>query len=411
MTTSAPLAGKRVLLGICGSIAAYKAADICSRLGKLGADVFVVMTSSATEFVGAPTFRALTRHPVLVDLFDEPLSDRIAHIDLAQSSDIVLVAPATANIIAKLATGIADDLLSTCLLAVPTSTPLLVAPAMNTVMLEHPATRANMTTLTERGVEIITTGYGVLACQDIGYGKLADVDEIVNAVRIRLSTHDDFKGRRLLITAGPTREPLDPVRYIGNRSSGKMGYALAEAAVHRGASVILVSGPTALEPPAFVKIVRVETAEQMLEACMHAAPTCDVVIGAAAVADYRAASVASKKLKRNSTTSLTVELLPNPDIIATIAARRAVGQFIAGFAAETDDIDVNAARKLQSKGLDLIVSNDVSRPDAGFDVDTNAVTLHWPDGRSEALPLQSKRATAEAILSCIAAAIAKHNLP
>ncbi len=405
MTDNAPLAGKRVLLGVSGSIAAYKSADLCSRLSKLGAEVHVVMTSSAMHFVGEATMRALTRRSVMTDLFDEPHSDRIAHIDLAQSSDIVVVAPATANLIAKMAVGIADDILTTCLLAVPKSTPLLVAPAMNSLMLEHPATQHNLATLRDRGVEILATGYGVLACQDVGYGKMAEPDEIVTAINLMFSNRGDFCGKRVLVTAGPTREPLDPVRYIGNRSSGKMGYALAQAAVRRGASVILVSGPTALASPPGVELVRVQTAEQMLAECMKAAPDCNVIIGAAAVADYRPAKVADSKMKRQSGVSITIELVPNEDIIAALTSHRSPGQFIVGFAAETDNVEQNAARKLTSKGLDLVVSNDVSRPDAGFDVDTNAVTLHWPGGNSEDLPLQSKLATADHILTRIAAAM------
>ena len=404
MAGSLPLHGRRVLLGVTGSIAAYKAADICSRLGKLGADVYVVMTPEALQFIGPATFRALTTHPVMVNLFEEPLTDRIAHIDLAQGCDLVLVAPATANVIAKMAMGIADDLLTTCLLAVPDSTPLLIAPAMNTAMWQHAATQTNMATIVSRGTECVSPGYGVLACKDVGYGKLADVDEIVTAVCARLNHVSDYKGIRVLITAGPTREPLDPVRYISNRSSGKMGYALAAEALRRGASVLLISGPTALVPPVGVEFVAVQTAEQMLAACLLHVGTCDVIVGAAAVADYRVEKASGTKMKRHEDESLSLRLIPNPDIIAALTATRSPRQFIAGFAAETDHVVENASRKLRSKGLDLVVSNDVSRTDAGFDVDTNEVTLHWPDGTIQELPLQSKLATAGAILSSIAAA-------
>src|SRR5579884_1981700 len=255
------LAGKRILLGVSGSIAAYKAADLCSRFGKLGADVHVVLTAHAAQFVGPATFRALTRNPVLTDVFDESHARRIAHIDLAQSADLVVVAPASADVLAKMAHGLADDMLTTCLLATPAATPVLVAPAMNTVMWEHPATVSNLETLRTRGVQIVQPGYGVLACQDVGYGKLADVPEIVRAVVDRLAQARDLAGRRFLITAGATREPLDPVRFLSNRSSGKMGYAIAAEAEARGAQVTLVSGFATAPAPQGVKIVRVGSAD------------------------------------------------------------------------------------------------------------------------------------------------------
>lgn len=394
------LIGKNILLGVTGSIAAYKAADLCSQLSKLGADIHVALTPHAAEFVGAATFRALTRNPVLTDVFDEPHARRIVHIDLAQSADLVLVAPATANILAKMAHGLADDMLSTCLLATPAATPLLIAPAMNTVMWEHPATLANLNLLLERGVEVVQPGYGVLACQDVGYGKLADVADIVRAVVDRLTLPQDYAGKHLLITAGATREPLDPVRFLTNRSSGKMGYAIAEAAARRGATVTLVSGPAQLATPAGVEQVCVETAEEMYLACVERFAACSMFIAAAAVADYTPETVAVQKIKKSESGNegLTLRLKRTPDIVATLAAQKRPGQVVIGFAAETEDLLANAQSKMKRKRLDLIVANDVTTEGAGFDSDTNIVTLLWPDGRAESLPQMTKRAVAERLL-------------
>src|SRR5579884_1814288 len=396
------LAGKQILLGVSGSIAAYKAADLCSQLGKLGAEVHVVLTRHAAQFVGPPTFRALTRNPVLTDVFDEPHARRIAHIDLAQSADLALVAPASANIIAKMAVGLADDMLTTCLLATPPSTPLLVAPAMNTVMWEHPATIANLEALRTRGVQIVEPGYGVLACQDVGYGKLADVPEIVRAVVDRLAKAKDLAGYRLLVTAGATREPLDPVRFLSNRSSGKMGYAIAAEAAARGAQVILVSAFATVPEPAGVELVRVGSAEEMLAACTERFPGCNALIAAAAVADYAPETVAPQKLKKSvQEEGLTLRLRRTPDIVATLAAQKRPGQILVGFAAETEDLIANARKKLESKRLDLLVANDVTSEGAGFEVDTNIVTLLWPDGRTEPLPRLSKREVARRLLDAL----------
>ncbi len=272
------LTGRKILLGVTGSIAAYKAAELCSSFGKLNADVHVVLTRNAVRFVGEPTFRALTRNPVISDLFDEPADRRIAHIDLAQSADLVLVAPASANTIAKYANGLADDMLSTCLLATPASTPIVIAPAMNTVMWDNPSTIANISTLETRGVHIVQPGHGVLACQDVGVGKLADVPAIVKAVEEILASSRDYSGRRVLITAGATREPLDPVRFLTNRSSGKMGYALAANAAKRGAQVTLVSGHASVPAPAGVTLVSVDTAEEMCAACIELFPDSDLFV-------------------------------------------------------------------------------------------------------------------------------------
>jgi phosphopantothenoylcysteine decarboxylase/phosphopantothenate--cysteine ligase len=397
------LANKQILLGVSGSIAAYKAADLCSQLGKLGAEIHVVLTAHAAQFVGAATFRALTRNPVLTDVFDEPHVRRIAHIDLAQSADLVLVAPASANLLAKMAHGLADDMLTTCLLATPASTPLLVAPAMNTVMWEHPATVANLETLRARGVQTVQPGYGVLACQDVGYGKLADVPEIVRAVVDRLAQAQDWAGRRFLITAGATREPLDPVRFLSNRSSGKMGYAIAAEARARGAQVTLVSGYATATVPEGVELVRVGSADEMMTACAERFPDCQVFIAAAAVADYAPMTVAAQKIKKpdDADDGMTLCLRQNPHILATLAARKKPGQVVVGFAAETENMLVNARKKLESRQLDLLVANDVTAEGAGFDSDTNIVTLLWPDGRTEALPRLSKREVARRILDAL----------
>lgn len=402
---SASLTGKNILLGVSASIAAYKAADICSQLGKLGAEIHVVLTPHAAEFVGPATFRALTRNPVLTDIFDEPHARRIAHIELAQSADLVLVAPASADMLAKMAHGLADDLLSTCLLATPAATPLLVAPAMNTVMWEHPATLANLQTLQQRGVQIVQPGYGVLACQDVGVGKLADVPEIVRAVADRLAQAQDYANLPVLITAGATREPLDPVRFLSNRSSGKMGFAIAEEAARRGARVTLVSGFATASVPAGVALVRVGSAEEMLAACEARFPSCSLFISAAAVADYAPESVAPHKIKKPDPPSdadgLTLRLRRTPDIVATLAARKQPQQRIVGFAAETEDLIANGRKKLEAKHLDLMVANDVTQEGAGFDSDTNIVTFLWPDGSREDLPQLPKREVARRLLSAL----------
>lgn len=394
-----PLSSRTVVLGVSGSIAAYKAADVASKLGHLGASVHVVLTPQAAEFVGAATFRALTRNPVLSGVFDEPFDRQIAHIQLAQESDLILVAPATANVLAKMAHGLADDLLSTVLLAA--TAPIVIAPAMNAQMLDHPATRANIETLRARGVAFVDPAYGMLACRTEGWGKLADVDEIVAAVVERLNKSGDYAGRRVVVTAGATREPLDPVRFLSNRSSGKMGYALAEAAAARGAQVTLISGSATARPPAnaaCVELVRVATTAEMLEAARAAFAGCDLFVAAAAPADYAPEHVAPHKLKKGEQPDgLTLRLRPTPDILASLATQKR-RQVVVGFAAETRDLLANAADKLRRKQLDLIVANDVTAEGAGFEVDTNVVTLLWPDGRTEPLPKLTKRALADRIL-------------
>ncbi|HTL01377.1 MAG TPA: bifunctional phosphopantothenoylcysteine decarboxylase/phosphopantothenate--cysteine ligase CoaBC [Vicinamibacterales bacterium] len=388
-----------IALGIGGGIGAYKAVEVARGLQKNGHDVIAVMTRNARRFVGPLTFEAITRHKVLTDQFAPGANSDIEHISIASSIDLLLVAPATANVIGKFANGIADDFLSSLYLA--TKAPVLLAPAMNTHMLEHAAVQRNLEQLASQGVRFVDPGAGYLACGWIGKGRLAEPAEIVTAAEQLLKPAGLLRGARLLITAGPTREALDPVRFVGNRSSGKMGYALAAAARGRGADVILVSGPTALKPPAGVEVVHVTTAAEMHQAVMKEAGTAAVVIMAAAVADYAPDAAATQKIHKDQDT-MTLTLVRTPDIIGELGRRRA-GQgtpLLVGFAAETTDVIAQARKKLRAKGVDLVVANDVSRADAGFEVDTNEVTLVSADG-DETLPLQSKTAIAERVLDRI----------
>jgi phosphopantothenoylcysteine decarboxylase/phosphopantothenate--cysteine ligase len=384
--------GKHILLGVTGSIAAYKAADIASKLTQSGAEVDVVLTEHARRFVTEVTFRAITRRPVLTDLFDEPEERQIAHIHLAKRADVLLIAPATANILAKLAVGIADDLLTT--LALATQAKMVIAPAMNTVMWQHPATQHNVRVLEERGAHLVYPAEGMLACGDVGAGKLADTPVILAAVEQVLNL--PLRGVRILITAGPTEEPVDAVRHISNPSSGKMGYAIAAEAVRMGAEVTLVTGPTLLDPPAGAKTIRVRTAQQMLDACLQVYEEVDVVIATAAVSDYRPAEVWQGKRKKGEE-EWTIRLVPNPDILRTLGERKG-RHILVGFAAETQELLANAQAKLREKNLDLIAANDVSQEGSGFRTDTNRVTLLWADGRQEPLPLMTKREVAQHLL-------------
>jgi phosphopantothenoylcysteine decarboxylase/phosphopantothenate--cysteine ligase len=384
--------GKHILLGVTGSIAAYKAADIASKLTQSGAEVDVVLTEHARRFVTEVTFRAITRRPVLIDLFDEPEERQIAHIHLAKRADVLLIAPATANILAKLAVGIADDLLTT--LALATQAKMVIAPAMNTVMWQHPATQHNVRVLEERGAHFVYPAEGMLACGDVGAGKLADTPVILAAVEQVLNP--PLRGVRILITAGPTEEPVDAVRHISNPSSGKMGYAIAAEAVRMGAEVTLVTGPTLLDPPAGAKTIRVRTAQQMLDACLQVYEEVDVVIATAAVSDYRPAEVWQGKRKKGEE-EWTIRLVPNPDILRTLGERKG-RHILVGFAAETQELLANAQAKLREKNLDLIAANDVSQEGSGFRTDTNRVTLLWADGRQEPLPLMTKREVAQHLL-------------
>lgn len=390
-------AGKKVCLGVTGSIAAYKSADLARELMRQGAEVTVVLTKSAAKLIAPATFEALTGRPVTVDAFDEPFAGKIAHIELAQGSDLIVVAPCTADFLAKMAHGLADDMLSTVLLAA--DAPVLVAPAMNPKMLDHPATQANIATLKSRGVQFVEPAYGLMACGDEGYGKMADVADIVAIARAILTGKRDFEGEQVLVTAGPTHEPIDPVRHIANRSSGKMGVALAEAARDRGATVVLVLGPSPLKDPIGAETIRVTTAQEMLRAVESKWDSCSLFISAAAVADYRPVESLPDKRKKEEG-RWTLKLEPNPDILLHMAKKKGDRIFV-GFAAETKSVKKNAKEKLTKKSLDLIVANDVSQKGIGFDSDDNQVILLSRDGQEKASPKMSKRAIADFILDAV----------
>ena len=392
------LAGRELILGVTGSIAAYKAVYLLRELTRLGASVTVCLSEHAREFVGPLTFRTLSGRPVLTNLFDPQSADAVEHVALAERADAIVVAPATANLLAKAAHGIADDFLTTLLLAA--RRPLVIAPAMDGGMWEHPAVVANVATLRGRGAAVLEPDAGALASGLSGKGRFPEPDAIVEAIRRALTPVRDLTGERLLVTAGPTREPIDPVRYISNRSSGKMGYGLAAAALRRGAAVTLVSGPTALTPPPGAVFVPVQTAEEMREAVLQHLADATLVIKAAAVADYRARQAAPVKLKGKR--DLTLDLTPNPDILAEVAARR-TGAFIVGFAAETHDVVAHARQKLESKGIDLLVVNDVSQRGIGFDAEENEVLLLDRWSGQTALPRMAKADVADAILTHVLA--------
>lgn len=391
----------KVALGVCGGIAAYKAAEIVRLLQDRSIRVQVIMTDSAQEFVRPLTFAALSGEKVITGMFHREagavpnIDSAIEHIAVAQSIDALVVAPATADLLAKFAQGIANDFLTTLYLA--TTAPVVVAPAMNVNMWEHPATQQNLATLRKRGVKIVEPGSGYLACGMTGPGRLAENEAVVAAALEALGASQDLSGETVLITAGPTREKIDPVRYLTNRSSGRMGYALAEAALRRGARVLLVTGPTALKPPSAAEVAGVESAQQMLEAVLRFLPEASIVIKTAAVADYTIADPAEQKLKRGGRMSL--DLTPAPDILAEIS-RRKKSQLIIGFAAETENVLENARKKLQAKSLDAIVVNDVSREGVGFDSDRNAVTIMT---KSETIPVPetTKWEVAQRVLDCV----------
>jgi phosphopantothenoylcysteine decarboxylase/phosphopantothenate--cysteine ligase len=389
----------RITLGVTGGVAAYKAAELVRRLQQDGFTVQVVMTRSAREFITPLTFAALTGQKVITDLFAESsgeanLESAIEHIAVAQRTDLLLVAPATADIIAKFARGIADDFLTTLYLA--STAPVVVAPAMNVNMWNHSATQENVEMLRARGVKIVDPDEGYLACGMTGAGRLAGQAAIVAAVHEALRVVRDLAGEQVLVTAGPTHENLDPVRYLTNRSSGKMGYAVAEAAARRGARVILVSGPTSLEAPAGVERIAVQTADEMHRAVLDKVAACSIAIFAAAVADYRPSEPNGQKIKR-SKESMSLSLEPSPDILASVARNKGE-RLIVGFAAETEHVAENARKKLADKNADLIVANDVTEEGAGFDHETNIVTLFARDGRDLALPRMSKTEVAQRIL-------------
>lgn len=391
---------KTVVLGVTGSIAAYKAAELASKLTQAGAKVDVVMTKCATEFVTPLTFRSITHRPVATDMFANPDEYDIEHIALAERAEVVVIAPATANIMAKLAAGIADDML--CCTVLATKAPVVLAPAMNVHMWENAITQENLTKLRNRGFKIVEPGYGALACGETGKGRLADVEDILAAIRRILDRKSDLAGKHVVVTAGGTQEPIDPVRLICNRSSGKMGYALAEAARERGAKVTLISAPTTLPAPDGVEMVQVQTALQMREAVLKAVPGTDALIMAAAVADYRPATAAKSKLKKEEFPLMQLDLIRNPDIISEVK-----GNLIkVGFAAESENAVQNATVKLKNKGLHLIVANNITEAGSGFGSDTNKVVLIDARGNVDELPLMPKSEVAHRILDKVVSLLA-----
>ncbi len=401
----------KIALGVSGGIAAYKAAEIARRLQDRDLRVQVVMTNAAQEFVRPLTFAALTGEKVITEMFSQrdsnsTLDSSVEHIGVAQSIDALLVAPATAATLARFAHGLAEDFLSTLYLA--TTAPVIVAPAMNVNMWRHPATQANLETLRSRGVTIVEPGEGYLACGMTGEGRLADTEAIVEAVLARLAQSQDLKGERVLISAGPTYEPIDPVRFLGNRSSGKMGYALAEAALRRGAHVTLVSGPTALTPPPVEELVQVETTAQMREALLSRFGHASITIMTAAVSDFAPAKVSGQKIKREA--AMHLDLQPTADILAELGSLRAPGQLLIGFAAETQNLLENARQKLARKHLDAIVVNDVSRPGLGFGSERNAGEIITADDAT-AIPEMSKREMADRILDAVVKLRARQQTP
>jgi phosphopantothenoylcysteine decarboxylase/phosphopantothenate--cysteine ligase len=398
------ISNKTIVLGVTGSIAAYKAAEIASHLTQAGAKVNVIMTEEAIQFVSPVTFRAITGRPVVTEMFDLASEFSIEHVSLAEAADIVIIAPATANIIAKLAAGIADDML--CCTVLATKAPVVIAPAMETNMYNNPVTQDNLSKLKARNFVIIGPATGWLASGKKGLGRLADINNIISSIRQILGRDGDLAGKRIVVTAGGTREAIDPVRFVGNRSSGKMGFAVAEAARDRGAKVTLITAPTALPDPVGVEVTHITSAVQMKEAVTKATAKCDALIMAAAVADYMPESAARGKIRKAAAgESLTLELKRTPDILSDVK-----GDFIrVGFAAETTENLLEHAKKdeLMKKNLDLVAANDISAPGAGFDVDTNIVTLIDRKGKVENLPLMSKREVADKILDRVAKLLPK----
>ncbi|HTT08403.1 MAG TPA: bifunctional phosphopantothenoylcysteine decarboxylase/phosphopantothenate--cysteine ligase CoaBC [Gammaproteobacteria bacterium] len=390
------LLGKRIVLGISGGIAAYKGAELTRRLRESGAQVRVVMTRAACEFIGPLTLQALSGRPVCTDLLDVNAEAAMGHIEIARWADAVIIAPASADIVAKLAHGLADDLLSTVCLA--TAAPLLVAPAMNQQMWLAAATQANMDMLKKRSAGILGPADGEQACGEIGPGRMLEVRPLIEALNA-LFMNDALAGLKVLVTAGPTREAIDPVRYLSNRSSGKMGYAVARASAEAGAAVTLISGPSALAAPETVRCVAVTTAKEMARAVTEELTGTNIFIAAAAVADYRSATTGERKLKRGNK-PLTLTLVPNPDILASVAGLPAP-PFTVGFAAETEQLAVNARAKLERKGVDMIAANDVSRPDLGFESDDNSLSVYWRQGERR-LPSAPKEKLARQLVALIA---------
>ena len=388
------LKGKTVVLGVSGSIAAYKIADLASKLSKLRCDVHVIMTKNATNFINPITFETLTNNKCLVDTFDRNFQYSVEHVALAKKADVVLVAPATANVIAKMAHGLADDMLTTTVLAC--TCPKIVSPAMNTQMLHNPITQDNLDILKHYGFEIIEPATGMLACKDIGDGKLPDIDVLLDYILKTIAFEKDMEGLNVLVTAGPTQESLDPVRYITNHSSGKMGYAIARNAMLRGANVTLVSGETSIPKPRFVDVVNIKSAADMFEAVTSRANEQDIIIKAAAVADYTPATFSDDKIKK-SDGDMSIPLDRTQDILKYLGERKRPNQFLCGFSMETKDMLENSRRKLVHKNLDMIVANNLKVAGAGFGVDTNVITMITP-GKEIALEMMSKDEAAEQIL-------------
>lgn len=395
------LKGKTVVLGVTGGIAAYKIANLASMLVKLHCDVQVIMTQNATHFITPITFETLTNNKCLIDTFDRNFQFNVEHVALAKRADLVLIAPATANVIGKLAHGIADDMLTTTVLACTCKK--LVAPAMNTQMYRNPIVQDNMKTLEHYGFELIEPATGFLACRDIGEGKLPDPEVLLQYILRELAFEKDMKGKKVLVTAGPTQEAIDPVRYITNHSTGKMGYAIARHCMLRGAEVTLISGPTHLAPPPFVTVVPVISSKEMFDAVTSRAEDHDIIIKSAAVADYRPATVASEKMKKSGT-SMTLELEKTDDILKYLGEHKKEGQFLCGFSMETENMLSNSRAKLEKKNLDLIVANNLKQQGAGFGTDTNIVTLITKEDEQE-LPILTKDEVAKSIVDKILTSI------
>ncbi len=391
------LKGKCVVLGVTGSIAAYKIANLASALVKLGADVNVIMTHNATNFINPITFETLTSNKCLVDTFDRNFQFNVEHVALAKRADIFMVAPASANVIGKIAHGIADDMLTTTIMAAKCKK--LISPAMNTNMFTNPIVQDNLQTLRKYGFEIIEPANGYLACGDTGAGKMPEIDTLLQYILKELSHEHDLAGKKVLVTAGPTEEAIDPVRYITNHSTGKMGYAIAKAAMERGAEVTLVSGPVAIEPPMFVDVVNVRSAADMAEAVKAKAGECDIIIKSAAVADYRPSVVASEKIKKQDGDA-SISLERTEDILSYLGAHKRPDQFICGFSMETENMLENSKKKLEKKNVDMIVANNLRTSGAGFGTDTNVVTIIMADESWE-LPIMSKDEVANAIFDTI----------
>ncbi len=391
------LKGKTVILGVTGSIAAYKTASLASMLIKQHAEVYVIMTKNAANFINPITFETLTGHKCLVDTFDRNFEFHVAHVNLAEQADLMMIAPASANVIGKLASGIADDMLTTTAMAC--KAPMLISPAMNTNMYENPILQDNLQKLASYGYEIIEPATGMLACRDVGKGKMPEPEVLTEHILRVIAKEKDLSGKKVLVTAGPTQEAIDPVRCITNHSSGKMGYAVAREAMLRGAEVTLVTGPCAIDPPMFIDVVPVVSAAEMFDAVTECCDSSDIIIMAAAVADYRPEQASVEKVKKTDG-DMSISLVRTTDILKTVGDRKREGQFLCGFSMETENMLENARAKLVRKNLDMIVANNLKTDGAGFGTDTNVVTIITPDGETQ-LPIMSKQEAAGCILDAI----------